>query len=363
MISQKKRKIPAIKFSMLLAAIACTLVCTITLKQQSLAQHEQFVAELTKYQRPADFVLEGESSDSGVYGAGEARLKRFWALWRQRDQYDIGPELAPLVNDKFADIRWNALRAFALLEHPAGEKPIRELIRNTERDKRPQSEWLRKKLSTIGRYALGRIRSRDLKGQAKINTVLQSVGISWDEAVAISQKVNDKFDRDKKSTTGYQIIWNLVEVLHDMAIKGESIKPLTNQLTLIYEQKLILEGAEVSASHEADLLLDYAFHLHAVPADAERLFTQHFPLIGKEANDKLFVTMQDVLAHPERYPDTSHASRRRALMMAAGATGETRFLPLMKDFEKSPNGSIKYVAIQQRSLFEQRLKRGIADPL
>ncbi len=296
------------------------------------------------------------SFESEVFGPQESkRQHQFWALWAQRQQRDIGPELVPFVNDSYGGIQWNAARAFALLEDPSGEKPLVDLLKT-------KPEHFDERLRIAQYFALGRIRSRHQKGKAKLQTILKELNLSWADVVQMSKKLNTDWGVYKfRSSAGYQVLVYVAEVLYDMRRRGDNVDNLVAEVTLNRQQKIMLKGATLPIEKETDLIFDWAFLNTAIDSNDEYLYNNHFPLLAPKATNHLLAKMNDVLRHPEKCPDVEAAIHQEALFKMALATNDKRFIPVFREFEKGK--LMGPIAGRYRMYLENQLKYGLLKPL
>jgi hypothetical protein len=312
-------------------------------------RQEQMVKEMLQQSATAHFeMMEVTEEDT-------KRLAKFWTLWQERDQRDIGPELAPLLTDDYLKVRHNALRACMLLESAACEMPLKKIIA------RPPAI---RGFSTYGapieyKLALGRVQSRNKKGKARIDAFLHATGLTWPSAVAISKKVNSQGGYlYHRGSDGEKVTLRLLELMHDMQRKGDNLESLWSQLTLKPPQKVMLEGSLLSVEEEADLIINHALSIPAITGENHILLAEVFPRLGPKATDRLLAKLQDIADHPEKYPDNKYGTHRGALMLAAVPTYDKRFIPVFKQIEKDSKSVAAFEARSERARLQDALKKG-----
>ena len=254
--------------------------------------------------------------------------KRLALLWLSRQQRDVSPQLLVLLkSSQHPDIQLRSIRALGRLENP---KMLRPLLAWQKKLTAQEQEVLYPTLP----LALGRLQSHNLKGQKKLDAMAKSVGLSWNEVVRLSQKVNAPRSH-AQGTPGDQIVDEVVDVLYTMGKSRERVEPLANHLTLSPAQKVYLRGSVQNAVGEAKLILDYCDSLEVVSAKDEWLGENYLNSLGPVARQHLFAHLQDMLAHPDKYPDKSgYGTIYVVPFRAAALTGEKRFLPLLTQFTR-----------------------------
>lgn len=296
----------------------------------------------------------------GLSLEGEKQLSQAWALWQQRDQRDISNELLPFLNKPDYEVRLFAVRALSKLEHPAAQTPIENLRIKQQQEIRnwnsapatrrpavsPQIPQLTLKL------ALARIRSRNLKGQAKVEAISREIGIPWPKLVEGSRMINGKH-RFYTAGVGSQVIWEIVDVLYTMKRRSEDIDGVATDLVLNPTQEIRLKGAALPEKEEAELLLDYVMPLRALTPETMPI-PEYLYVLGQPAVEPVLARLQDMKDHPQSYNNTQGYSH---LFRAAARLADARALPLLQHFEKSKTGWVGYYANQSLYFLRQNLKR------
>jgi len=312
----------------------------------------------------------------------QRKTEDFERLWFRHGQRAIAAELLPYLEGRDRELREKAIVALGRLESPLAEAPLAEFLKKLEQEELEDQRELHNAQNHVAtnyvvdfskrigvkplklRLALGRIRARDLKGQAKVEAVAQSVGVSWDDVLVLSKRLNPTHPSIRGSmigTRGDQIMEEIVDTLYKMGKEGEDIQPLSGRLTLNPSQQLKLRGAAVSLDQEVHLILDYLVTLPAATGDAYTL-TDYLVGLGPRATELVLQRLQDMKRQPEKY--FKNRSGYIIVFLAAGQMDDARALPLLKYFSaRSPHWDywVQSNAGAWKEL-EWRLKRAKTQP-
>ena len=262
--------------------------------------------------------------------ANNIRARDLYRIWIARTQRDVTYEIAPFLQDKDTTIRQSAARALGRLKSPDAENLLEQLLAD-EQNKSKENFIPDHTL----KLALGRVRSRETKGVARLEAVAQSVGLSYGEVVQLSQKVNDPAQgRLDKETIGADVVEETVDLLYNMAKEGDDVRAWADRLTLDPAQKVELAGGFLPQNQEFELILNSFSKFDVVMADRGQL-SNHFLNMGEAATEALLQRLEDMLMNPEQYRQTSVEAYGKLFYLAA-QTGDTRVLPLLEKFAVNP---------------------------
>jgi len=189
------------------------------------------------------------------------RGRKFERIWSERNQRNVTAELIPFLDDPLDSLRLQAVQALSELEDPQAEAPLQALL-----DKIQQAKSQSQRAPVAGvpevnlRLALGRIRSRDLKGEKRITSMAQSVGLSLEELARVSQQTNSNGGSQMPESSGDQIVESIVDTLHSMAKRGEDVSSIANRLALNPAQARKVKAASLPSDQEVTAILDYLSH-------------------------------------------------------------------------------------------------------
>lgn len=259
--------------------------------------------------------------------------RRLADLWLARQQRDVTPDLLPLLKSADADIQRRVVRALGRLESPKAQKPLELLLK--------QGRQNQGALTTTLKLALGRVKGHNLKGQAKVEAVAQSVGLSYAQVARLSQKVNAPRSQ-AQGTKGDEIVDEFIDLLYFMGKYGQNIHLLSRKLTLNPAQRVVLKAASLSTNQEITLILDYLSTVDVEGDDDSGLADRHLLQLGASANNQLVLRLKDVKQNPDKYVQHNGYV---FLFRAASKTGDARAQAALKqiesdfeqDFQKAPN--------------------------
>jgi hypothetical protein len=351
--------------------------------------------------------------------AYDKRYERVCAIWLARHQRDVAAELLPFLYDEVPLLRLRVVAALGKLESAVAEQPLQEALvavlrhnvarleaklKTLETNKksdipdrgidtsavetslRREIETAREKLAEFEpaesappiknaellrelpeftlRLALARIRSRNLKGQAKIDALCAGMGTTWQEVRQFSVKIYGP------KSSGYELqspqgvmVSVIVDVLYHMGKKGENIEPFEQALTLSNAQRTKLKAATVSTEEEIKLILDYVAQVKINKEEDHALAVSHLLGLGKQIETPLFERLTYLRTHlPENQIETVHGKRIGAgyisLFRAARNTGNPRFVPLLQAFEREYINSFDPQVAHQAYLALKKFKEG-----
>lgn len=302
------------------------------------------ITQLRSQQR-VEGLLQGQHQRSGVIQPSvekrEIWMKRnrnFANLWLSRHDTDISSHLLSFLEDPDERLRLRAVRGLGHLESPKAQVPLMALLKRVEQAKDyKEYEQIKGVPPLTLKLALGRIQACELKGQDKAAALAKSAGLTWDEVVLLSQKINKGRNRPPANSPAREILNEAVSLLYKMGKQGQDIQSLSNQLSLSSSQKILLQAATLSTDREIALILDYATNLKVVTGDDEKLIEHHMVGLGDSTKQLLKQRLKKILGHPEDYSDAGYGVPLVTLLRAASLTGDQAFIPLLKQFENNFN--------------------------
>jgi hypothetical protein len=274
------------------------------------------------------------------------RSDQFNRIWSARSQRDVAAELIPYLQDPDEYLRIRAARALGLLESPAAEAPLAARIKEMQ----PDTPWEAVELVKL-QLALGRIRARNLRGEARVTRVIQSVGLSLPDLGRVTERINGpQRSASSTGTPGYAVVQDVVELLYAMAKRGEDIRPVTARLTLTPAQQLTLQGAPMPLEQEITLFLDYLSQLSVLNGD-HRVVEERLLGLGSKAKERIIQRLDEMRRHPEQYRQPGSYA---VLFRLAVETGDPRIPGLVQLFERHAHPDIRYDAEQTLKSIERR---------
>lgn len=311
------------------------------------AQHELYVRQLTSHSTNA---RRGESfATQAEYETAQQKWMQQRQLWAQRNQRNIAPQMLVFLRDQ--RLRYQTIKALGWLEFPVALKPLQKLQRDIEAGRIDEKK-------IIVQLAIARIQSHNFKGRKKLDSVAKSVGLSWQDIVRLSYTVYaPKTPNERYAVQGsdaMDIVREFCNLLYDMGRKGENVQQWGDQLTLHPALRVYLKGANTSRSQSVKMILDYVTTLESVTVEDQQVAQIHLLSLGEPAYLQIATKLRDILLHPEKYrtrywrktpqkitPQTKFLTIDTGIKItmvidAAGLSGQRRFLPLLKQFEKKP---------------------------
>lgn len=269
------------------------------------------------------------------------RKKRAYALhsfWKTRIQRDVTLEVAPFLYD--SDLRASAMRILARLNTSAAEIALTQYAADNH------SNGLPLNLS----MALGRAQAYDLKGWAKVQTAANGANLSFDELVMLSERINERKQSEMRSTLGYTVMCEMIDLLGSMAKQGENIEPIVSQLTLNPIQRGQLKAASLPEAEGTRMVLDYIASLDVVNGEAESLKQSLINNTDSITTDVLVQKLQDIYEGQGKMGRSGYIE----IFRTADRTGDTRVFVLLKRFEQSNDSRMAGYAMQSRMTMESQ---------
>lgn len=305
-------------------------------------------------------------------------------VWRGRFERDVAPDLMRLLDHKWFIVCFQAAIFLSDLDYAPAEEPLRLFLER--HGEKAALDMGQRRL--ILQLALARIRTRDLKGEARVEAMAASIGRTLDSLIPLSKARrgtwNQSFPEDAIENA-------LFELLYGMAKAGEDIAPLRSKLRFAKHYGLLLGGAALSVEEEVARVLD---RLEKLEIGASRFVSDSYLCrMGRQGFDVLFRWLQDMLEHPERHfksipvtpdhirgaeeaekwvaehgfeRDFSHLRRPRYAMgyreifHAAALSDDARFLPALKQleerFQDDPDTEVSGNAESAQQMLRQRLR-------
>lgn len=257
--------------------------------------------------------------------------RKFYRIWAERKKRDVGPDLAPFLTSPSSEIRREAVRAFAILESPAGEAALNQLLVQGE------STRLQGDVPRIQVFlALGRVKSHGLHGRAKINTFLNVVNLTWSDVVKLSNRVNSLSGYSyRRGAPAEKIVVATVEILCAMGHQGDEIEWFKQHLKLRPEQKIALNGSVLPPAAEADFILNSLNSLNVLTSEGNWLISEYFPLLGDTGTERLLIKVKETLQHPEKYTGKKGSFYIYILNIMVANSYDSRFLDLYRKYPRS----------------------------
>ena len=189
------------------------------------------------------------------------------------------------------------------------------------------------------KLALGRIAARGLKGERRLNVIAASVGTTWPKLKLSARQWRSQLKQDRMATYKLQeapqnfIFTEFHEVLYRMGKRGENIRALgAFDLVLWPQQEPVLSAASMSNQAEIRFWLS-----QAAPPSAVGFYPQHLLDLGPQVPTYLLQALRAALPKAKKNP-SALAGRNivglKAMFDAAAGTGDRRFVPLLREFQK-----------------------------
>ncbi len=274
--------------------------------------------------------------------ARKQRAWRLYKLWLVHDKRDIVPQVAPFLQDEHWLLRQNAARILGRIESAKAESLLQETLTAVEQGRattpiNPEALQL----------ALARSRSRGLKGQAKLAAFAKGMGLSFNEAIRLTEKVHAAWAKANGSV-GQKLVKEMVDMLYVMGKRGEDIKPLVERLNLHPAQQVLLQGATLPPDQEAKLIVDYLTQLNVGTPDDLELAQFYLVSLKPQATEMIMQRLQEIKDGRVQYGRRGYA----ALFLAAALIRDARVVPLLKHFAKSPDRPMSHYANMALEHFE-----------
>ncbi len=280
--------------------------------------------------------------------ATQARWDSFTAIWNARNTRDITDEINPFLSDPFQPLRVRAAQALGELENPKAVAPLQAILDGMKAEDDGYKEGGIPAVTL--KLALGRIASRQLKGQAKVARMVEQVGLTWSQLVSLSQTINGSKGPQEGESLGKEIIDEVVDLLYTMGKRGEKVVPIAQQLTLAPAQKVLIEASPLSVSQEAEQILNYFSGLHVIQV-ADYSLVEHLVKLGPVATSTIVARLEEMKQNPQKFkslepvpgrPGAYHQRMGTTLLFrAAIQTKDPRVIPLLKHFKQSSDSFIR----------------------
>jgi hypothetical protein len=262
--------------------------------------------------------------------AFERRRLAFESMWKARDERDVAAELLPFLSDPSENLRVRAVRALGHLESAQAEAPLQALLDKSGKARGPQYEAVRGVASVTLRLALGRIRSREQKGEPRIAALAKSVGLTPAELVGLSQRINSRQGRYDAGSAADQIVEEIVDALYAMIKRGDNVSGVVKRLTLNPAQRVKLETAALPPEQEVEMLLDYLEQREIVTGDEMEL-GKHLSGMGPQAANQVLARLEQMQQQPKQIKGRGYS----VLFDAVAEMKGPEALPLLRRFEQN----------------------------
>lgn len=305
-------------------------------------------------------------------------------VWRQRFERDVAPDLMRFLDHKWFIVRFQAAIFLSYLDHAPAEEPLRLLL---ERPTEKAALDMKQRRLQI-QLALARIRTRDLRGQARVEAIAASIGRTLDTLTPASNRERVVLNQAPPEDAIKRAFF---ELLYSMAKKGEDIAPLRSKLRFPRYYNLLLDSAALPIEEEVTRVLDRLEK--QVIGGGGFLSDSYLPRMGRRGFDVLLKRLQDMVEHPELHfrsipptpqglqsteeaeklatkmgikRDFSHLRRPHYAMgyveifHAAALSDDARFLPVLKQLEEKfradPDPNVWDAAESAQQMLRKRLR-------
>ena len=287
------------------------------------------------------------------------------SLWQARAQQNPVPQLLKLVDDPDANIRERSVRLLGRLETPQALPTLQQRIRAVEQAMKASAASRQGFYGDASNYvplevlqlAVGRIQSRPLHGQAKLNRMLQAVrfenvpgrkqSLKWANVVEFSRYANVVTGQEhlRFGSPGRRVFDEVVEVLYQEKSEGKNIGALQQQLHLSDAQKMFMDGAALPLQQRIQRVINFGLGIKVYGVEESRLITEYLiSLPAKQVRDEVNRTLENVLKHPQKYPTMSevrfgnkYATGLLPLWDVASVLGDAETKILLTKFSHSFN--------------------------
>lgn len=271
-----------------------------------------------------------------------AYVKRHQSLsiaWATRHEKDVLPCVLPLLNESDAWLRLRAVRILGRLESNRALSALKNMERQvsaarsgTEYDQR-QAVPL-----PILRLAIGRIETKSLRGQARLDELAKCLGLKWADVKVLSEGINKKIG-SSGGTRG--MVWReILDVIYQMGKGGQDIKAFRNQLVLVPPEKVYLDCA-TPGTEEPTVILSYFTSVKAVKYDSDYMLMDHYCSLGAKSRTALLAKLNEVVRRPQKY--RSGRSYYCFFSMAA-RLGDRQTLPALQSLAGDHDSTLRYYA-------------------
>ncbi len=294
------------------------------------------------------------------------RQRRFLDLYIARHERDVVAQMIPFLEDEDENLREQAAQVLGELENPKAEAPLQAKLKQTETHDTRVRAGLKKPSNAADPFlhkerlispltlklALGRIRSRDLKGVPKLDKVAQIIGLSYNEIVQLAQKFgvqtrseNPKIRGEAVKSSAFKILVEFVDIVHDMGRSGDGLQALrANELSVVPGFQMRLQGATMSVDKEIETILDHA------TSPKGGVFEPLYLLgLGPRAAKMTVQRLDDISRNPDKYnlgKPQSLGSGFVDLFRAAALTGDPEVIPMLERLVKHPDPRVRSYALQ-----------------
>jgi hypothetical protein len=256
---------------------------------------------------------------------------RLWRINKTLRGQKMVQAVRPYLTHSLYGLRIHAVWTLGASENPAATPILSELTADSSRRDgiaRPPKDLLQ--------LTLARIRSRNLKGKARVDAVARGMGSSWTGIVQMSHTATTRRVFPRPNRHEILILNEFVNLLGSMAKKGKNIKPLAQSLRLGAAQKVRLETFSLPPSAKVKRILD---SLSENDVFNDPFFELNDAVLeeGRAGTDIVFARLNYMRQHSEIY-GSSHYAYAYILRLAA-QTGEERMFNLFRQIEAEPRVS------------------------
>lgn len=269
------------------------------------------------------------------------RSRRVSVLWRSRKQRKVvQPLIAMLQAERTPHLREEIVAILGRLEDPQATPSLNALLvkirQSNPRGLRPAPTHRDAIPAFRVQLALGRIRARNLRGKQKLNTIAQSVGSTWPGIKQMAARLRNQLSSPKTRyeavrSDEYYILQEFYDVLYRMGKRNENIRQLGAYSLEVWPQREpLLVTAMMSNNEEIDFWLR-----RALPPSKFAFRPAHLLDLGPTVPGELMKYLRICLAKANAKPEIMrNTSAYSSMFKAAVATGDKRFLPILREFTK-----------------------------
>ena len=270
-----------------------------------------------------------------------SRNRKFAQLYLSRFQKNVTKELLDFALgniDRNADLRTRAIIALGRIEDPQAEEPLQKLLLQLEEEQNapPQDQVPIYRI----KLALGRIRSQNLIGQARLESIAKSIDLSWAQVQGFGDQLKDATTDYKtrdlvRGSYQLEVVKEFIDVVRSMQRDGDKVDDL-GVAHLIYSPLVepSVSASRLSRIQEAEFWLtrssaptDYVFD----PALLAGLGNEIKPILLKH----LYAELEKLKNKPQLFQSEVGKIALDRAFRAASATGDLQFASVIAQFAQS----------------------------
>lgn len=251
---------------------------------------------------------------------------RFGQLWLARRTRKIAPELLQMLAvESNTGLRVAIIKALGRLEDPQAIKPLRALGQ---------------------RLAVGRIEARRLHGRRKLDAIARSIGTTWPALQIEAKRLRLRLQNRMGSYQAQEdpqrfVLEEFYDILYVMGKRGENIEKLGAFDLMIWSNDSSNTAAGLRSPEQAKLFAaslsnpaEIEFWLRrSLPPSALHFSPAHLldlgPQVPQALKKYLKIYLRQAKSNPQKFARTSSYTD---LFETVAATGDSHFVPLLKEF-------------------------------